>query len=81
MDHRSVFEEAYFNMKSKILEKMSNVKLNGTVASMSSKRIMLSSGHQPTRPTLPTFQRRKFSGEYTDWTGFYNMFCQSVHRS
>ncbi|XP_075151125.1 uncharacterized protein LOC142225233 [Haematobia irritans] len=33
------------------------------------------------RPHLPTLQLTKFSGDYKEWMGFYNMFCELVHEN
>ncbi|XP_075167883.1 uncharacterized protein LOC142240048 [Haematobia irritans] len=74
-------QDAYFKIKSCILERMSNLRLNITEPSMCSTRVLTSSPQQPQRPSLPPLQLSKFNGDYTTWSDFYNMFLVLVHEN
>ncbi|XP_065356247.1 uncharacterized protein LOC135950644 [Calliphora vicina] len=77
-NHRATFEDAYYEIKSVILERL--VFHNGIVSEtpFSSTRVATQSSNSH-RPLLPTLQLCKFSGNYKDWMEFYNVFCLLVH--
>ncbi|XP_037827580.1 uncharacterized protein LOC119615643 [Lucilia sericata] len=78
-NHRLVFEDAYFKLKSEILKRLSMHQLNFSEPSMSSTH--LTTLQHSTKPQLPTLQLTKFSGNYNDWIEFYNMFGILVHNN
>ncbi|XP_065362050.1 uncharacterized protein LOC135955620 [Calliphora vicina] len=77
-NHRVIFEEEYYEIKSVILERLAFH--NGIVSEtlFSSTRVATQSSNSHRR-LLPTLQLCKFSGNYKDWMEFYNVVCLLVH--
>ncbi|XP_017469900.1 PREDICTED: uncharacterized protein LOC108361708 [Rhagoletis zephyria] len=73
LDHRIVFEEAFCEVKSAIVERDG---LSSTIVPAPN-----SSSSPPARHSLPKLQLTKFSGKHTEWLDFYNMFKVLVHNN
>ncbi|XP_075162264.1 uncharacterized protein LOC142234937 [Haematobia irritans] len=62
-------------------ERLSTQGFNLSDTVMSSTRVVQQPSLVAHRPHLPTLQLTKFSGDYKEWMGFYNMFCELVHEN
>ncbi|XP_036327163.1 uncharacterized protein LOC118739764 [Rhagoletis pomonella] len=77
VDHRTTFEDTFCEVKSAIIERMSELR---RVDTLSSTRVVAPSPSTP-RHSLPKLQVTKFSGSYTEWLDFFNMFTTLVHNN
>ncbi|XP_017486855.1 PREDICTED: uncharacterized protein LOC108375268 [Rhagoletis zephyria] len=75
--HRTTFEDTFCEVKSAIIERMSELR---RVYTLSSTRVVAPSPSAP-RHSLPKLQLTKFSGSYTEWLDFFNMFTTLVQNN
>ncbi|XP_075167569.1 uncharacterized protein LOC142239667 [Haematobia irritans] len=79
-NHHSVCEEAYFIVKSKLLEKIAVLKQGTPDNLLCSTHVMQPTfSNQTSKVNLPTLQLTKFNGQHRDWLDFFNTFRTLVH--